>query len=104
MVGTCIYSVEDDPAFVERGEKKGVNNHDVGLGSPAIANAPLNGDDDQCSTDRLSGGRCIQGGFSWIEIARLGDVAVDDTPIQNPVAVQEQRRARRRASFTAYVT
>jgi hypothetical protein len=104
MVGTCVYSVEDDPTFSERREKKGVDNHDVGLSGPASANASLIGNDDQCSTDRLSGGRCIQGEVDWLEIARLDDVAVDDTPIQNPVAVREQRRSSRRTSFTAYVT
>jgi hypothetical protein len=104
MVGTCVYSVEDDPTFSERGEKKGVDNHDVGLGGPAIANASLIGNNNQCSTDRLSGGRCIQGEVDWLEIARLDDVAVDNPPIQNPVAVQEQRRSRRRTSFTSYVT
>ena len=104
MVGTCVYSVDDDPTVSERREKKGVDNHDVGLGGLPSANASLIGNDDQCSTGRLGGGRCIQGEVERLEIARLDDVAVDDTPIQNPVAVQEQRRPSRRTSFTPYVT
>lgn len=103
MVGTCVYSVEDDPPFSERGEKKGVDDHDVGLGGSSSVNASLIGNHDKCSTNRLSGGRRIQGEVDWLEIARLDDVAVDDTPIQNTVTVQEQRRSRRRTSLTAYV-
>ena len=104
MVGTCVNSVEDDPTFSERAEKKGVDNHDLRLGGLPLANASLIGDDDQCSTDCLSGGRCIQGEVDRLEIARFDDIAVDDMPIQDPVAVQEQRRSRRRTSFTSYVT
>lgn len=104
VVGARVYPVEDDPTFFERGEKKGMDNHDVRLGGLLSANASLIGNDDQCSTDCLSGGRGIQGEVDRLEIARLDDVAVDDTPIQDPVAVQEQSRSRRRTRFTSYVT
>lgn len=103
MVRTCVYSVDDDPTFSERGEEKGVDNHDMRLGGLPSANASLIGHDDECSTHCLSRGRCIQGDVDRLEIARLDDVAADDMPIQDPVAIQEQRRSRGRSSFTSYV-
>jgi hypothetical protein len=103
MVGTCINSVDDDPPCAQRGEKKCVDDHDVRLGGPPVANASLIGDDNHCSTDCLGGGRGIQGEVYRLEVAGLDDVTVDDMPIQDPVAVQEQRGPSRRTSFTSYV-
>jgi hypothetical protein len=104
VVGACVYPVEDNPVFAERGEEKGMDNHDVRLGSPIAANRALIGDDDQCSTNPLRDGPCFQGEVDRLEITRLDDVAVDDTPIQNSISIQEQSRSRRRTSGTAYVT
>ena len=94
VVGTCVYPVENNPLFAERCEPKGMDNHDVRLGSATTANRSLIGNYDQCSTNPLSSGPGFQGEVDRLEVPRLDDVAVDDTPIQNSVAVQEQSRSR----------
>jgi hypothetical protein len=81
-----------------------MDSHNIRLGSPIAANRSLIGDDHQCSTDPLSSGPSFQREVDRLEVTRLDDVAVDDTPIQNSIAVQEQSRSRHRTSFTAYVT
>jgi hypothetical protein len=103
VVWACVYPVEKNSTLAQRGDKKGVDGHDLGLGGAACANAALIGNDDECSTGPLSGGRGIQGQVEGLKLARLGDVAADYSPIQNSVAVQEQSTSRRRTGFTAYV-
>ena len=81
-----------------------MDNHDFRLGSSIAAHRSLIGNDDQCRTHPLSGGRCFQDEVDRLELARLDDIAIDDAPIQDSIAIEEQRRSRHRTSFTAYVT
>ena len=79
--------------FAELSDKQCMNNHDVGLSCPIPANRSLVGDDDQSSTHPLSGGHCFQREVDQLEVTRLDNVAVDNTPIQNSVAIHEQSRS-----------
>ena len=103
MVRACVDAIEKDSALTQCGDKKGVDSHDLCLGGAAFANTSLIGNDDERSTDTLSGGRGIQGEVKWFKLARLGDVSADFAPIQNSVAVQEQRWSPCWSSFTADV-
>jgi hypothetical protein len=103
MVRTCVYTVEDDSTLAEYSEKKRVDDHDLRLGRSTPANASLVGNDHQCSAGLLGGLGRIPGEVDRFEIARVGHVAIDISPIQDPVAVQKQTGPRCGACFTAYV-
>ena len=91
VVGTCVYPVENNPSSAERCEPKGMDNHDVRLGSQSTANRSLIGNYDQGSTNPLSSGPGFQGEVDRLEVPRLDDVAVDDTPIQIPSRLRTEQ-------------
>jgi hypothetical protein len=95
MVRTCVYSVEENAALAENGKQKCMDNHDLGFLGPTNTNTSLVRNHNQCSTEHLSCCGGVHGKIERLKVARLDDVVVDDSPIQNSVAVHEQGRPSR---------
>lgn len=104
MVRTRINPVQDDSVLAERSQKKCMNHHDLRFGSLTAADGSLVADDDQRSTTSLSGDRSIHCEVDRFEIIRRDDVTSDDAPIQDTIAIQEQRGSRCRTCFAADVS
>ena len=104
VMGTGVYPVDNESFLGQRREQKGVNDHHVRLRCELAANHSLIGDDDQRGSSSLGNDRGVQDEVDQLEVTRLDDVAVNDTPIQDTVAIQHQRRSGCPASCAAYVT
>jgi hypothetical protein len=90
--------------FAQFSDEEGVNRQDLRLGRQPAPDRTLIADDHQGRTHRLSDDGGTEDEVEWLKIVRLDDITVDDSPIQDPVAIEKQSRSRGRTDVTADVT